>query len=136
MDSPPPTQMKEKPNLTEENEKKKRRRPPSAEEVLAHYEAQGLEPREASLKAIRDLQLLLYRSVSSSTRPGAKDTDSTRKLDNINTRLAILDMKLNSKPSYPQSLAIGVTAQAIFTALSTIFNAVKSAAGGSPPSSS
>ncbi|XP_039120237.1 uncharacterized protein LOC120256634 [Dioscorea cayenensis subsp. rotundata] len=133
MASSPPTELKEKPNS---NEDKKRRRPPSAEEMLAHYEAQGLDTREASLKAIKELQLLLYRSVSSA-RPGAKkDDDSTRKLDNVYTRLAILDMKLDSKPNFPQSLAIGVTAQAIFTGLSTIYKVVRSATRGSPPPSS
>lgn len=135
MASSSPTEVKEKPNS---NEDKKRRRPPSAEEVLAHYEAQGLDTREASLKAIKELQLLLYRSVSSSAaRPGAKkDDDSTRKLDNVYTRLAILDMKLDSKPNFPQSLAIGVTAQAIFTGLSTIYKVVRSATRGSTPPSS
>ncbi|ONK82031.1 uncharacterized protein A4U43_C01F35420 [Asparagus officinalis] len=49
-----------------------RPRPPSPEEVLAHYESQGLDPKSASLKAISDLQsLLLLRSSSSRSASGA-----------------------------------------------------------------
>lgn len=87
--------------------------PPTPEELLAHYEAQGLEPREASLRVIRDLQTILYRVVAPGR--GKKErfvVDAARKLDNVNTRLAIVEMKLDSKPGYPEMFAIGVAAGA------------------------
>lgn len=87
--------------------------PPTPEELVAHYEAQGLEPREASLRVIRELQTVLYRTVASGR--GKKDrfmADTGRKLDNTNARLALVEMKLDAKPGYPESFAIGVCAGA------------------------
>ncbi|MQL86084.1 hypothetical protein Taro_018611 [Colocasia esculenta] len=121
--------------------------PPTPEELVAHYEAQGLDSREASLRVIRELQTVLYRTVASGR--GRKDrfmADTGRKLDNANTRLAILEMKLDSKPGYPESFAIGVTAGAalqgirgalphVVGALGKLWGAVSSATKGhsSPP---
>ncbi|XP_074562710.1 uncharacterized protein LOC141819271 [Curcuma longa] len=99
--------------------KKKRRAPPGPAEVLAHYESQGLSPREASLRAVGELQELLY---------------------NVNTRLAVLEMKLDAKPGFPESLAIGVVASAfassvphVLSGLRSIWDSVRSASGGSSP---
>ncbi|XP_068638978.1 uncharacterized protein [Aristolochia californica] len=85
------------------------RNAPTAEEVIAHYEAQGVDSKEAPLKAIEDLQNVLIKVLGSGR--GRKDKfmgDTMRKLDNVNTRLAILEMKMESKPGYGESVAIGV----------------------------
>ena len=83
--------------------------PPTPEELVAHYEAQGLDSKEASLRVIRELQTVLYRTVASGR--GKKDrfmAEAGRKLDNANARLALVEMKLDAKPGYPESFAIGV----------------------------
>lgn len=118
-----------------------RKAPPSPEELVAHYESQGVDPKEAPLKVIEDLQSVIIRVIGSGR--GSKDkfmANTTRKLDNINTRLAVLDMKLDSKPGYPQALAIGVSAGAtvgllphLATALAQMWDAVRSV--GRRPSS-
>ncbi|KAJ8634486.1 hypothetical protein MRB53_008753 [Persea americana] len=118
-----------------------RKAPPSPEELVAHYESQGVDPKEAPLKVIEDLQSVIIRVIGSGR--GSKDkfmANTTRKLDNINTRLAVLDMKLDSKPGYPQALAIGVSAGAtvgllpyLATALAQMWDAVR--AVGRRPSS-
>ncbi|XP_068642163.1 uncharacterized protein [Aristolochia californica] len=85
------------------------RKAPTAVEVIAHYEAQGVDSKEAPLKAIEDLQKVLMKVLGSGG--GRKDKfmgDTMRKLDNVNTRLAILEMKMDSKPGYGESVAIGV----------------------------
>ncbi|XP_078438432.1 ribosomal protein-like protein [Wolffia australiana] len=92
--------------------------PPTPEELVAHYEAQGLEPREASLRVIRELQTVLYRTVASGR--GKKDrfmADAGRKLDNANARLALVEMKLDSKPGYPEAFAVAVCAGAAVNAV-------------------
>ncbi|CAA6670371.1 unnamed protein product [Spirodela intermedia] len=38
--------------------------------------------------------------------------ETGRKLDNANARLALVEMKLDAKPGYPESFAIGVCAGA------------------------
>ncbi|CAL9103129.1 uncharacterized protein LOC135675122 [Musa acuminata AAA Group] len=86
-----------------------KKRPPGPEEILAHYESQGLGPREAALQAVGDLQSLLYTSLASGR--GRKDrfmSDTLRKLDNANARLVILESKLDSKPGLGQTLAVGL----------------------------
>lgn len=50
--------------------------------------------------------------------------EASRKLDAANARLAILEMKLDSKPGYPQTLALGVTAAGIANALPHVFRAL------------
>ncbi|CAA7408285.1 unnamed protein product [Spirodela intermedia] len=87
---------------------------PTPEELVALYESQGMEPREASLRVIKDLQAVLYRTMASGR--GKRDrftADTGRKLDNVGARLAIVEMKLDSKPGYPHLLALGVAAGAV-----------------------
>lgn len=84
------------------------RKPPTPEELVAHYQSQGLEYKEASLKAIEEIQALLHSLVTRRAKKQSFMADTLRKLDNINTRLAVLDMKTDSKPGYPETLAIGV----------------------------
>ncbi|KAG6485259.1 hypothetical protein ZIOFF_053793 [Zingiber officinale] len=123
----------------DESSNKKRRPPPGPAEVLAHYESQGLSPREASLRAVGELQELLYKYAAKKNRFA---TDYPRKLDSFNTRLAVLEMKLDAKPGFPESLAIGVAASAfassvphVLSGLRSIWDSVRSASGGSPPPS-
>ncbi|KAG6668940.1 hypothetical protein CIPAW_01G207600 [Carya illinoinensis] len=71
-----------------------KRKLPTPQELISHYESQGLDPQEASTKVIEDLQNALYRVISSGR--GRKDklmADTLRKVDAANSRLAILDMK-------------------------------------------
>lgn len=98
-------------NDQEERRMRRKQQPPSPEELVAHYESQGVESKEAHLKVIEDLQAVVLRVVSSSsTKKDKFMANTTRKLDNINTRLAVLEMKLDSKPGFPQALlAIGVS---------------------------
>ncbi|KAJ8641079.1 hypothetical protein MRB53_017773 [Persea americana] len=84
------------------------RKPPTPEELVAHYQSQGLDFKEASLKAIQDLQAFLHDLVARRAKKQIFMASTVRKLDNINTRLAVLDMKLDSKPSYPETISIGV----------------------------
>ncbi|MQM11961.1 hypothetical protein Taro_044878 [Colocasia esculenta] len=117
--------------------------PPTPEEMVAHYEAQGMEPREASLRVIRDLQTILYRAVAPG-RGRRKDrfaVDAGRKVDYVNARLAIVEMKLDSKPGYPGMLAVGAAAGAalqgmaaaaphVLGALGNVWETVRSATTG------
>ncbi|CAH9118730.1 unnamed protein product [Cuscuta europaea] len=118
---------------------KKVRKMKSPKEMVSHYEAQGMGTEEASLKVIDELQKVLFgMAVTSRDQGGAAGTTS-RKLDSINSRLIRLDMKLDSKPSYPQSLAIGVASGALVQlfpqlagAAAGIWNSVRSVSKSNP----
>ncbi|KAJ4788074.1 hypothetical protein LUZ62_039320 [Rhynchospora pubera] len=88
---------------------------PSPEEILSHYESQGLDTRAASLQAISHLQALLFKTVASNS------ASSVRKVDTINTRLAIIEAKLDSKPGFVQSFAIGVVSGAALNGFGSAF---------------
>uniref|UniRef100_A0A803N4Q9 Uncharacterized protein n=1 Tax=Chenopodium quinoa TaxID=63459 RepID=A0A803N4Q9_CHEQI len=47
--------------------------------------------------------------------------EASRKLDTANTRLAIIEMKLDSKPGYPESVAIGVTSTVAFRDVAAVW---------------
>ncbi|OVA19273.1 hypothetical protein BVC80_521g75 [Macleaya cordata] len=129
--TPPPSNQN---GLPSTNSKKKI---PTPQELISHYESQGLEKNEASMKVIEDLQNVLYRVLSS--RAGKKEkfmAKTSRMLDTANTRLAILELKLDSKPGYGETLAIGVAAGGIvegagsvlphvFGAIGQIWNSVR-----------
>ncbi|KAL6137304.1 hypothetical protein ACLB2K_062596 [Fragaria x ananassa] len=86
-----------------------KRKLPTPQELVSHYESQGMDTQEASLKVIGDLQTALFRVISSGR--GRKDkllAETARKADTTNNNLAILNMKLDSKPGYGESFAIGV----------------------------
>ena len=103
---------------------KQKRKLPTPKELIAHYESQGMESQEASLKVIDDLQNALFIVVSSGR--SKKDrfmVDASRKLDSVNSRLAILEMKLDSKPGFPQTLTLGVVSAGIASALPHVFGA-------------
>ncbi|KAJ1690115.1 hypothetical protein LUZ63_014270 [Rhynchospora breviuscula] len=95
-----PPKLPPKTRSSDKNRNKKQL--PSPEEILSHYESQGLDTRAASLEAISHLQALLFKTVASNS------ASSVRKVDTINTRLAIIEAKLDSKPGFVQSMAIGV----------------------------
>nr|XP_027087516.1 uncharacterized protein LOC113708967 [Coffea arabica] len=121
-----------------QNKKQVKRKLPSPRELVSHYESQGLDTQEASFKVIEDLQNALFRLMLSSSGAGkgksnkqGPSSDISRKLDVINARLLQLDMKVDSKPGYPQSLAIGVASgtllQGFASAAAQIWTAVRRA---------
>lgn len=130
------------PNEDTESQKKNKqikRKLPNPRELVAHYESQGMDTQEASFKVIEDLQNALFRMMLSSSgasngrskKQGPSSSDTSRKLDVINARLLQLDMKVDSKPGYPQSIAIGVASgaflQGFASAASQIWTAVQRA---------
>ncbi|KAK8645773.1 hypothetical protein V6N13_119586 [Hibiscus sabdariffa] len=62
------------------------------------------------------------RVVSSNAKP-KKDKfliDASRKMDSVSNRLAVVDMKLDSKPGYLETFAIGVASGAAFNGISSV----------------
>ncbi|XP_021762003.1 uncharacterized protein LOC110726794 [Chenopodium quinoa] len=109
--------------------KKQKLKLPTPQELITHYESQGMNSNEASIKVIDDLQQMLFRVVTSGR--GKKDkfmAEASRKLDTANTRLAIIEMKLDSKPGYPESVAIGVTSAVVFRGVAAVWPQLVSAA--------
>ncbi|CAN4094887.1 unnamed protein product [Withania somnifera] len=110
-------------NNNENNKKKVTRKLPSPRELVSHYESQGMDSQEASFKVIEDLQGALFRVISTSRNDKNRNNDrnvsseTSRKLDVINARLLSLDMKIDSKPGYPQMLAIGVASGGLLQVL-------------------
>lgn len=111
-----PGQMKKMPKMP---------KMPSPQDLLSHYESQGLDSRQASLKAIDDLQKLLFRVVSSSRGPKADNKappdQPPRRLDAVNGRLALLEMKVDSKPGYAGAFAIGMASGAALNGMGSLF---------------
>ncbi|KAJ1386167.1 hypothetical protein SESBI_41085 [Sesbania bispinosa] len=117
---------------------------PTPKELVSHYESQGMDPQEASMKVIEDLQKALFGVISSGR--GKKDkllSESSRKMDAVNNRLTVLDMKLDSKPGYAETFAIGLASGAalkgigaimphILAPLAQIWNSVNTATKSSP----
>ncbi|XP_077237109.1 uncharacterized protein LOC143878751 [Tasmannia lanceolata] len=107
--APTPSALPKMPSPSPKQKQTQRRKPPTPLELVAHYESQGLNSKEASLKAIEHLQTILMKVVGSGRGKNDKPiSDTSRKLDNVNTRIAILEMKVDSKPGYLETLAIGV----------------------------
>ncbi|KAL0341734.1 UNVERIFIED_CONTAM: hypothetical protein Scaly_1836000 [Sesamum calycinum] len=120
----------------EESKKKIKRIMPSPRELVSHYEKQGMESQEASLKVIQDLQGALFRMITANrNRNRNRNSNSpdvtSAKLDAIHSRLLHLEMKLDSKPSYPQGLAIGVTSAGVWNAALHLWNVVRQATSSS-----
>ncbi|KAJ7952080.1 putative Ribosomal-like protein [Quillaja saponaria] len=123
----------------------KQRKLPTPRELISHYESQGLDTQEASIKVIEDLQRALFGVISSGR--GKKDklmVDTSRKIDAVNNRLTILDMKVDSKPGYAETFAIGIGSGAalrgigsvmphIIGAVAHIWNSVTNATKSSTP---
>lgn len=106
----------ELPNITLPNappKPPKKMKLPTPKELISHYESQGMDSQEASMKVIDDLQKALFGVISSGK--GKHDKlliESSRKVDAIGNRLTVLDMKLDSKPGYVETFAIGVASGA------------------------
>ncbi|KAG2410436.1 hypothetical protein LR48_Vigan01g033100 [Vigna angularis] len=117
---------------------------PTPKELISHYESQGMDSQEASMKVIEDLQKALFGVVSSSK--GRNDkllAESSKKIDSISNRLIVLDLKLDSKPGYVETFAIGLASGAalkgigalvphILAPLAQILNSVSAATKSSP----
>ncbi|XP_073146693.1 uncharacterized protein [Henckelia pumila] len=101
--------------------KKSSGRMPSPQDLVSHYEKQGMETHQASLRVIQDMQSALFRMVSANRN--RKSTDS--KLDAVQSRLLNLEIKLDSKPGYPQALALGVASAGIWNAVVQLWNFVR-----------
>ncbi|CAN1299028.1 hypothetical protein LINPERPRIM_LOCUS24035 [Linum perenne] len=70
-----------------------------------------MESQEASAKVIEDLQKVLFRVISSNSKGKRKDKASSevsRKIDVVNSRVAVLDMKMESKPGYLGAFGVGI----------------------------
>ncbi|XP_004252873.1 uncharacterized protein [Solanum lycopersicum] len=117
-------------NNNESSKKKVTRKLPSARELVSHYESQGVDSQEASYKVIEDLQGALFRVISTSRNDKNRNnnrnvsSETSRKLDVINARLLSLDMKVDSKPGYPQTLAIGMASGGLLQVLPRVAESV------------
>ncbi|XP_061365799.1 uncharacterized protein LOC133309078 [Gastrolobium bilobum] len=134
----PPFISNARPNPTQ------KKKLPTPKELVSHYESQGMDSQEASIKVIEDLQKALVGVISSGR--GKKDkllSESSRKMDAVNNRITILDMKLDSKPGYAETFAIGLASGAalrgigaimphILAPLAQIWNSVTTATKSSP----
>ncbi|KAF6167315.1 hypothetical protein GIB67_043176 [Kingdonia uniflora] len=133
MDQPPsPTALPPLPNPlnSSSSSSSQKRKLPTPQDLVTHYETQGLSTNEASMKVIEDLQSVLVRVIGSGR--GRKDkfmAESVRKLDTANTRLAILEMKVDSKPGYVETLGLGVAAGAVLKEVGNVFPHVLGAIG-------
>lgn len=114
------------PNTAEETkaeQKQKSKKFPTPTELISHYQKRGLEPAEASIKVIEDLQNALVRVVSSSRNASNKDklvTDA-RKIDAINGRLAVVDAKLETKPGYVETFVLGLASGAALNGINAVW---------------
>ncbi|CAN8293021.1 unnamed protein product [Cochlearia groenlandica] len=114
-------ETKSEQNQTGTNQKSKKF--PTATELIVHYQKRGLEPAEASVKVIEDLQNALVRVVSSSKNASSKDkllTDA-RKIDAINGRLAVVDAKLETKPGYVETFVLGLASGASLNGINAVW---------------
>ncbi|GLT61759.1 hypothetical protein SLA2020_344420 [Shorea laevis] len=100
-----------------------KRKVPTPQELISHYQTQGLDSQEASVKVIEDLQNVLLRVISSNKK-SKKDKfilETSRKMDSLNGRLAVVDMKLDSKPGYAETFAIGVASGAALNGIAAVW---------------
>ncbi|WZZ11052.1 hypothetical protein YC2023_096973 [Brassica napus] len=104
--------------------KQKPKKLPTATELISHYQKRGLEPAEASVKVVEDLQNALVRVVSSSkNNASSKDkllTDA-RKIDAVNGRLAVVDAKLETKPGYVETFVLGLASGAALNGINAVW---------------
>ncbi|XP_028772079.1 uncharacterized protein LOC114738525 [Neltuma alba] len=98
-----------------------KKKPPTPQELIAHYESQGLDSNAATAKVIDDLQRAFFGVISSGR--GKKDrllADSSRKIDALNSGLTILDLKLDSKPGYAETFAMGIASGAAINGIGAV----------------
>ncbi|KAL5825653.1 hypothetical protein ACOSQ3_021716 [Xanthoceras sorbifolium] len=100
-----------------------KRKPPTPQELISHYKTQGLDQEQASIKVIEDLQSVLFRVIASKNK-NKKDRlvgDTSKRIDVINNRLAIVDMKLDTKPGYGETLVLGVASGAALNGIGCVW---------------
>ncbi|KAK2653119.1 hypothetical protein Ddye_012975 [Dipteronia dyeriana] len=100
-----------------------RKKPPTTQELISHYKTQGLDQEQASIKVIEDLQSVLFRVIASNSK-NKKDRlvgDTSKKIDVINNRLAIVDLKLDTKPGYGETFALGVASGAALNGIGSVW---------------
>ncbi|KAF5742698.1 hypothetical protein HS088_TW09G00750 [Tripterygium wilfordii] len=138
--NPSPQQIQQQEDPKSSNEVPQKTKLPTPRELVSHYESQGMGSREASMKVIDDLHNVLYRVISSNnvnSKKGKLMVETSRKIDVVNNRVAIVDAKLDSKPGYVDTFAIGVASGAalqgigsvlphVFQGLGQIWTAVRS----------
>ncbi|XP_010531940.1 PREDICTED: uncharacterized protein LOC104808105 [Tarenaya hassleriana] len=98
-------------NQNQTGAKRGPRKVPTPAELISRYQERGIEPAEASVKVIGDLQNALIRVVSSSRNANEKSkvfADASRKIDAVNGRLAVVEAKLDSKPGYGETFVLGL----------------------------
>lgn len=127
---PPPADGNQK-----AGKRKKSKRMPSPQEMVAHYEKQGMATQEASLKVIGDLQGALFRMIAANSKRGGDSSNSnsntsspqviSAKLDAVHSHLVQLETKLDSKPSYPQALALGFASASLWNGAVQLWNTVR-----------
>ncbi|KDP25039.1 hypothetical protein JCGZ_22574 [Jatropha curcas] len=108
---------------TPSKDKPSRKKPPTPQELISHYQSQGLDSQEASVKVIEDLQNVLFKVISANNK-NKKDkfmAEASRKVDVVNNRVALLDMKLDSKPGYVETFAIGIASGAAFRGIECVW---------------
>ncbi|XP_047336485.1 uncharacterized protein LOC124940051 [Impatiens glandulifera] len=105
-----------------------KRKLPTAQELITHYESKGIDSKEAASKVIDDLQRALFKVVTS-RKKDATPNDFSTKLDLINARLVRLETKVDTKPGFGQSLAIGLASGAALSGLGNVLPHVCHAVG-------
>ncbi|ONI15074.1 hypothetical protein PRUPE_3G024300 [Prunus persica] len=126
MEQPSFNSLPQNPNTSSSTAKPKtpntqKKKLPTPQELISHYESQGLDTQEASLKVIGDLQAALFRVITSGR--GRKDkllAETSRKIDSTNNSLAILNMKIDSKPGYGEAFGIGVASGVTLKGIETV----------------
>ncbi|KAK3219043.1 hypothetical protein Dsin_013013 [Dipteronia sinensis] len=100
-----------------------RKKPPTPQELISHYKTQGLDQEQASIKVIEDLQSVLFRVIASNSKK-KKDRlvgDTSKTIDVINNRLGIVDLKLDTKPGYGETFALGVASGAALNGIGFVW---------------
>ncbi|KAL9459791.1 hypothetical protein AB3S75_003069 [Citrus x aurantiifolia] len=121
MEKPPTPNSLPLPNDKPKNTQKKK--VPSPKELISHYTTQGLDQEQASIKVIEDLQNVLFRIIASNNK-NRKDklmAEASKKIDVVNSRVAIVDMKLDSKPGFLETFGIGIASGAALNGIGSVW---------------
>lgn len=121
MEKPPTPNSLPVPNDKPKNTQKKK--VPSPQELISHYTTQGLDQEQASIKVIEDLQNVLFRIIASNNK-NRKDklmAEASKKIDVVNSRVAIVDMKLDSKPGFLETFGIGIASGAALNGIGSVW---------------
>ncbi|XP_065864087.1 uncharacterized protein [Euphorbia lathyris] len=91
--------------------------------LISHYKSQGLDSELASVKVIEDLQNVLFRVISASNK-NKKDrlvSETLKKVDVVNNRVGMIDLKVDSKPGYVETFVLGVASAAAFRGFENVW---------------